>query len=138
MYYSYKGEKPSKLPNRIRLSNGLTKTNSSTFNNEDLEDAGYIRVEPQPHYNSRIEKVVWDKEKVCWSVVNLTPSEINEHTNQQWSSVRSERDELIKSTEWLINRYHSEVRLGLEPTDDIAKLDEYIQALRDITKQPVP
>ena len=36
---------------------------------------------------------------------------------------------------WRIERYESEIRQGLEPTDDIVKLDTYFQKLRDMSKQ---
>lgn len=55
-----------------------------------------------------------------------------------WSDVREERDRLIKDFEWRYMRYERQVRLGIEPTDDIQKMDEYIQALADITKQSDP
>ncbi|WP_051295062.1 phage tail assembly chaperone [Maridesulfovibrio bastinii] len=53
--------------------------------------------------------------------------------DQQTSAIRSERDSRIKAVEWRIERYRSEIRQGLTPTDDITKLDTYVQALRDIT-----
>ena len=49
--------------------------------------------------------------------------------------VRWKRDSLIKEIDWRYNRYYSEQRQGLDPTDDITKLDAYIQALRDIPQQ---
>ena len=39
--------------------------------------------------------------------------------------------------EWKIYRYESEVRQGVTPTDDISKLDTYVQALRDVPQQDV-
>lgn len=51
-----------------------------------------------------------------------------------WSGIiRSERDSRINAVSWRIERYRSEIRQGLTPTDDITKLDTYVQALRDIT-----
>lgn len=49
--------------------------------------------------------------------------------------IRDERDRLIKAEEWRIERYNSEIRQGLTPSDDIVALDTYIQALRDIPDQ---
>ena len=37
--YSFNGRYPDILPNRIRLSNGLTKTDKTTFTDSDLLDA---------------------------------------------------------------------------------------------------
>ena len=51
------------------------------------------------------------------------------------TSVRTKRDARMAAFQWRIDRYNSEVRLGLPTTDDIAELDGYMQALRDITGQ---
>lgn len=50
-------------------------------------------------------------------------------------AVRAERDARIQALAWRVQRYESEVRLGLTPTDDITDLDATIQALRDVPKQ---
>jgi hypothetical protein len=51
------------------------------------------------------------------------------------SQVRTERDHRISAFEWRYRRYEREVRLGLRTTDVLAVLDNYAQALADITKQ---
>ncbi len=50
--------------------------------------------------------------------------------------IRQERDLKIKDIEWRVRRHSDEVLLGVEPTEDIIPVLLYIQALRDITKQP--
>lgn len=50
-------------------------------------------------------------------------------------AVRAERDARMAAFQWRIDRYNSEVRMSKTPTDDIAMLDAYMQALRDVTKQ---
>ena len=45
------------------------------------------------------------------------------------------RDSLISAVEWRRARHYDEVALGLEPTEPLLPILEYIQALRDITKQ---
>ena len=132
MLYSYKNQYPTTLPERIRLSSGLTRTDSSTFTEEELIDAGYMKVESSPAYNSDTEKIIWNGES--WEVVSLTQAEIEEKQKLLWEEVRNTRDLKIKEVEWRVFRYQSEVRLGLDPTDDIQQIDEYIQKLRDITK----
>lgn len=132
MLYSYKKKYPKELPNRIRLPNGLTKTDKTTFTDEEIADAGYILVSDPPALDEG-DSLHWDGDK--WVVKSLTPEE---KLSYQWSKIRELRDGTIASVLWRVERYHSEVRLGLEPTDDIVKLDKYIQALRDITKQPDP
>lgn len=50
-------------------------------------------------------------------------------------AIRAERDARINQTAWRYERYAREVRMGLTPTDNIASLDAYIQALADIPAQ---
>lgn len=49
--------------------------------------------------------------------------------------VRAERDQRIAAIMWRVQRYESEVRQALTPTDDIVALDAYVQALRDVPQQ---
>jgi vacuolar-type H+-ATPase subunit H len=58
-----------------------------------------------------------------------------ERFDSESQRIRDERDRLIKAEAWRIERYNSEVRQGLEPSDNIVALDAYIQALRDIPEQ---
>lgn len=53
----------------------------------------------------------------------------------QAPAVRAERDRRIEAIAWRVERYLSETRLGLTPTDDITAIDAYIQALRDVPDQ---
>ena len=138
MPYSYKNQYPINiLPNRIRLSNGSTRTDSSTFTTEELTDAGYVAVSTAPTYNSLTHNLTWNG--TDWETVELTTTEIARNTSAQWEEVRNKRKKFIDDIEWKIMRYQSEVRLGVTTTTDkIADLDTYIQALRDITKQSDP
>jgi hypothetical protein len=49
--------------------------------------------------------------------------------------VRQKRDELMKEFEWRYTRYERQVRLNLPTTDDLQNMDNYMQALADITSQ---
>lgn len=62
----------------------------------------------------------------------------SEYTDRLWDAIRIKRDRMISSNEWRYNRHHREVRLGLTPTEELSALDEYMQALADVTKQPDP
>lgn len=44
MLYSHNGQYPTILPHRITLSDGTTRTDVSTFTEEELADAGYVAV----------------------------------------------------------------------------------------------
>lgn len=132
--YSYKNNYPMALPDRIRLSNGSTRTNPQTFTEEEIADAGYVLVKPIYFINPVTQRIIWDGTEL--KVSELTLEEKEALYNTQLENIRNKRNTLIKDTMWRIERYNSEIRLGLTPTDDIKKIDKYIQDLRDITKQP--
>lgn len=134
MYYSFKNQYPIlqiEIPDRIRLSNGLTRTNKNTFTEEELNDAGYFPVADPPIINSN-EKISWTG--TDWEIVPFTENDIA----NLWQEIRNNRDQRLASIDWRFLRYQSQVRLGLTPTDDIQQLDQYAQALRDITLQTDP
>ena len=131
MLYSYKGAYPLSLPERIRLSDGSTRTDSSTFTDEELTDAGYIEAGDPPAYDSDTQKVIWNG--TAWEVVSLTTEEINDRLAELWTEVRANRDNKIKEVEWRVFRYQSEERLGITThSDNISDLDDYLKKLRDI------
>jgi hypothetical protein len=90
-----------------------------------------VRVDPflnevaNQWYNFRLEELGYD-----------------EKTNAketQWSSIRARREHIMNRMQWRFTRYDREVRLGIEPTtDDIVKLDGYMDALANITDQDDP
>jgi hypothetical protein len=78
LQFSYNGQYPiifEKLPDRIRLSNGLTITDKDNFTLENLRDAGYIVAPTIPDYNCNNEKLIWNGSD--WEVVSLTDSELD-------------------------------------------------------------
>jgi hypothetical protein len=74
--YSYKGEYPKPLPNRLRLSDGSTVTDVTTFTDDQIIEAGYIGpIEiPQPikDYDIDIEEVRWNNETVQFDFIQYT------------------------------------------------------------------
>lgn len=140
MYYSHNNNYPvlfSQIPERIRLSNGLTRTDKSTFTEQELLDAGYKKIDTvPPQVNSQTEKATWTG--TDWLVVQLTAEEITQLKEEKWSLIRKSRDVMIDQAMWRIQRCESETRLGIATTDSIVALDTYVQALRDITKQADP
>ena len=131
--YSYKTEYPSsKISQRIRLSDGSTRTDSSTFTSDQLLDAGYVEVSNPPDFNQETHKLVWTGTE--WQIVILTESEISDRNVKRWDVIRKIREDKIKHVEWRVMRNLSETRQGVTPTtDNISDLDTYIQSLRDIT-----
>ena len=70
--------------------------------------------------------------------VKLTPEEVEAHlapkapTTEQ---VRAERDAKIEAVRWRIERHNDELVLGLEPSEPLEPLLQYVQALRDMPAQ---
>ena len=57
-------------------------------------------------------------------------------TNEQLAdTARAERDRLIESVRWRIERHSDELALGSEPTEPLEPLLQYTQALRDVPQQ---
>ena len=92
MLYSKDGSYPSNLPNRIRLSSGLTRTDSSTFTEDEIADAGYIVVEdpPIPAYPNKVE---WTG--TAW--IERSPNQVE--IDEQWKQIREQRNKLLSQTD---------------------------------------
>ena len=56
-------------------------------------------------------------------------------TEQLADTARAERDRLIESVRWRIERHSDELALGSEPTEPLEPLLQYTQALRDVPQQ---
>lgn len=134
MQYSVNGDYPiTTLPHRIRLSNGLTKTDNTTFTDSDLVSAGITTVADTPSYNANTHKLVWNRETTEWDVTELSTEELSSLTASKWIQVRERRDLLLSRADQRVLRYQSEERVGITThTDSIADLDTYMQELRDI------
>jgi hypothetical protein len=57
--YSLSGSRPAPLPFRITLPNSFTRTDPSTFTEEDIIAAGFTGPYTEPAYDSATEQLVW-------------------------------------------------------------------------------
>ena len=73
MLYSKNGSYPAPLPHRIVMPDGLTRTDASTFTEEEIAAAGYVVVEDQPivEYPNKVD---WTSEG--WVVRGPNETEI--------------------------------------------------------------
>lgn len=119
MLYSYNNRYPGPLPNRIRMPDGSTKTDISTFTEQDLLDAGYIAVNdpPVPEYPNILE---WNG--TAWVI--RAPNE--EETKARKENIKSECKRLLDDTDYKLIK---SVELDTEMNDLWV---EYRQKLRDI------
>ena len=88
-------------------------------------------------YKSEQERQEWGSP----DLVKMTDTEVEVHLNPQKTpeqladTVRAERDRLIESVRWRIERHNDELALGREPTEPLEPLLRYVQALRDVPQQ---
>jgi len=59
MLYSFRNQRPAPLPERIRLANGFTKRDSTTYTAEEIADAGYVGPYTEPAYDPATEQLLW-------------------------------------------------------------------------------
>lgn len=139
MLYSLKNQYPQPLPFRIKLSTGQTRTDPSTFTEEELQDVGYVLAPEKPSLTEH-QWLTWEGSE--WVVHTKTQEQIDQEHLQlidnQWYIVKQQRDEILRNFDWRYIRYQREVRLGRTPKDRIEDLDLYTQQLADITNQEDP
>ena len=100
MLYSLKGSYPTELPERIRLSDGTTRTDKDSFTYEDITDAGYVLAPEKPETDSPFSKVDWDGEN--WITVELTQEEKDIVKSEYLDIIRPEVNELLlRNYRWL-------------------------------------
>ena len=117
MLYSYNGAYPTVLPDRIRLSNGTTRTNKSTFTAEEIADAGYVLVP--------VRDLPYDvtRKKVAWAGNNWTTEDITEDERQQvLSEKRMVINNFINSE---IYRLHCILYVSPDGADDTANVQHF-------------
>ena len=88
--YSYKGQPPKELPHRIVLSDGRTRTDSSTFTEEELTDAGWILAGSEPIMGvGPYQKTRWTGS--AWVIEDLSDDEMLLKASTKLKQVPSER-----------------------------------------------
>ena len=132
MLYSLNGNYPTELPNRIRLSDGSTRTDPESFTAEMIVDAGYYEVEDPPAGLPIHQTYKWDptQDRSNWIVVDKPQSELNKMKQDYLSEVNNEKNFLLSmyykiKLDEINQEENSEVY-------DRTELDAYISALEVI------
>lgn len=112
------------LPERVILPNGLTRTDPSSYTDEELEEWGYVLLQNRPNTNID-EYVSFNSETYEWEV-------LKKPLDPQWDEVRKKRSELLTETDWYIIRF---VERNIPIPDAVTT---YRKSLRDITLQENP
>lgn len=118
--YSFNGECPTSLPEKIRLKNGMTRTDNSSFTPEELLDAGYTGPYELPDYDSDTQTVRWDSDSKSFIVENIPDSKF-------WEDIRTQRNIQLKNSDW------TQYRDVLLANDQEWK--DYRQELRDLPQK---
>lgn len=125
MLYSHHSATPASLPHRIRLPDGSTRTDRTTFTPEELKRAGYTGPYERPECDYKTETVDWDGSD--FHVRGYSFDELQE----QFAKVREQRIQLLKACDWTqITDYD----LGADRDVWAA----YRQELRDLADAPNP
>lgn len=120
--YSYQGQEPKELPHKIRLSDGRSRTDSSSFTEEEIIDAGFTGPYEIPDFNSEHQRLFWDPNNLSYIIEDISDEEL-------WDKVREKRNRLLLESDWT---------MSLDVPGDNINLKEwmkYRQRLRDITTQ---
>lgn len=83
MLYSYQSQEPRLLPNRIRLSDGFTRTSLNELSSSELLSLGFTGPYTKPSYDASIEKVIWSSEDLQYQIIPLSQSELDAIAAQQ-------------------------------------------------------
>tara|TARA_X000001382_G_scaffold124224_1_gene108580 strand:- start:689 stop:1039 length:351 start_codon:yes stop_codon:yes gene_type:complete len=59
LFYSHNNQQPEPLPLRIRLPNGFTRTDPSTFTEDEIAAAGFTGPYSEPSYDPATEQLDW-------------------------------------------------------------------------------
>jgi len=90
--YSFNGEYPTRI-GRIRMPDGLTRTDGTTFTPEEIELAGYTGPYYEPEYDENNQYIEWDSENLEFVVKNYP-------ADRFMSFLRELRNEQLRNTDW--------------------------------------
>jgi hypothetical protein len=57
--YSYLWQRPAQLPHRIRMPDGFTRTDRTSFSADEILAAGYFGPYTEPSYDTAVEQLLW-------------------------------------------------------------------------------
>ena len=119
MLYSKNGSYPEPLPHRIVLSDGTTRTDKTTFTEEEIASSGYVLADPKP--NASYPNVIdWDGND--WLVREPNDNELF----KRWEYVKEYCVQELEKTDYKVIKA-IEQGIPVEP-----EYVEYRQALRDL------
>ena len=129
LYYK-QNQIPGPLPYTIFIKDTegktYTRTDPSTFTEEEIAMAGYKKAPSKPAVIVANQRVDWNPTQKQWVVNQMVNTRRAKTTAEKWDDVRKQRDSYLKQTDSLV-LYNYEHNIVDE------KLANYRQALRDLT-----
>ncbi len=130
--YSFSGQEPKELPDRIRLPGGYTKTDRTTFSEQDLIDAGYIGPFEKPEYDPQKQELIWDSESLSYTINDFpVPPEPTEEDH--WRNLRGWRNTLLSGTDWI---FMPDVDISEEKKEEWVAYRKLLRDLPENTEDP--
>ena len=90
--YSKDGEYPTRL-GRIRMPDGTTRTDGTTFTDEEIELAGYTGPYYEPEYDSENQYLEWDSEELEFVIKDYPADRL-------LANLRELRDRELRNSDW--------------------------------------
>ena len=132
MLYSLRGNYPTELPNRIRLSDGSTRTDPENFTAEMIADAGYYEVEDPPTGLPITQTYEWDVINSNWTIIDQ-PQDVLDKMKQNYLNEVNNEKTLLLSIYYKQKLLEIERESNNEPlVYDKTELEAYIVALESI------
>jgi hypothetical protein len=119
MLYSHKNKIPESLPHEIKLSNGVSRTDSSTFTENELIDAGYVLAPDKPPF-TKSQKLEWNGTE--WIIKDKTDAD----KNDEWRNIQEVCIKILQMTDFKVLKCY-ENNIPVDP-----RLVAYRQAIRDV------
>lgn len=101
--YSYKRQEPTVLPHRITLSDGRSRTDVTTFTDEEIIDAGFTGPYVKPEYDQNLQEIIWNGESLIWIVnhkVLPQPQIVEKSDDDLFYMLRQKRNFLLSTSDW--------------------------------------
>jgi len=115
MLYTKNGSYPKPIPFRIKLSDGRTRTDPTTFTEEEIAEVGFVSVADKPTITNT-QVLSWDSELLEWNVRDKTEEEL-------W-------DEYVSTVPKTVTM--RQARLALQEQELLTTVDATIAAMEGI------
>jgi hypothetical protein len=113
--YSYRGNFPELLPDRVRLDDGYTRTSLEKLSLDELKEIGFSDPIEEPIYDLETQELFWDGK-----TLTVVEKKIEKKLSYIDDFVEQERENILKN----IKENPSLVGMGFTPTDIYSSIEE--------------